>query len=771
MLRLGLLVLVILPAALTSLTVDGPAPSPLRAGEHLEHALEVQLEGPAGPMPGAAGPVEVTLEAPEATGCSVPETVTLDPLTGHARVPLACRPAAVGAYPLNLTVRSPPHASATWTGTLPVVPDELEGTLTLEHGRGYRLPTELVLGPRHMDEAQVNLTLRGDLDGSPLAFKQTLGPIVADGSSLVDREILARHGPGTYTVTAHAEGPNVEAWSANATVDVPAPPQRDHVDLNVTVAPGQPTVALTSDGVNDDGKHKRPGDTLITRLRAEHANTVQVRVLRAGPTADVTIAETEHPVDANGRVEHTFTHPVLPAGLVRVQATAGNSSVARTAQISDVDAEASLEGPTTALGDGRALGYTLTIEDPNHGSTSTDPGPVWGLPDVTWRVYRGSHLVDGWTVQIGPFEGPAEGTAGTSRIAWPDGTHWAQVEDGLARVPLNLTPPRDVDPGTYRVSIYDPTEDRIGGTSFDLTAPPSVDLDAQAARPGQAWPVDVRVADPVPDLDVELVLVVDGQPVANRTLAGNGTARFDVPTPLAAGTRISAQAHADWPGRPATDTPDAELTREVPELAPYLALHTRLDGVPTAPPLALHPAGDHAVEAIVDAVDPNGDALALEARVLDPDGTTTGWLAGADEGSVRVDVPQGAPSGRYRLEVTAESHDGTNRTTVALDVGEITRLRLAGPPNLTLSQGETARANLTLRNDGTTHLEEALLLVNATSGLSVGLDAEGTSIDPGAAFAVDLRPGHTRTVALTVTAEPDAPEDGHVRVTAAGVRP
>lgn len=766
----GVLLVASSPAPVTSLDATAPEPDPLPAGAEIEHPVTVQLEGPAGAMPGLAGPVNVTLEAPDEARCSAPDEVFLDPVTGRTEVPVTCRPRTTGAHPIELAARSAPHAPGSWNGTLLALPDALVGDLAVGGTEDYEVPIDLDLAPEHLDDAEANVTVTGQRLDTGLGFLAEQRHVLVDEAWSLDATVPALHGPGRYAFQARATGPNVEPFQARDTVEVPAPAEQGAVELNVTVDPGEPSVALASESVNADGVNKRPGDTLYTRLVAEHADEVNVTVLRPTGEEDVRLSEATLPVDADGRAEHTFRHPILPAGLLRVQATAGESSVARTAQIQDLEADAHVELPTSVLGDGRPARGTIELEDPNHGSTPEDPAPVWGLPDLTWTVYRGSIVAQGFEVSIGPFEGPAEGRAQTSTIPWPDGTSWARVGDGWARTNLTVTPPQGVDSGSYRFSAYAPDGDRIGGDTVEVQAPPSLALEAPEPVPGSTWPVNASVQDAVPGTEVEVTVLVEGRAVANRTVPADGTARVELPVPLSPGATVTAQAVGDWPGRPTPAGPDAVLEGAIEGHPPVVRAHPVLDGAPTAAPVAVHP--DHAHELVVrtEAWDPNGHPVSTTAKVLAPDGNATGWAREVEAGPI-VEVPSKATAGRYEVHVTAESQDGTSTTSFPLDVGAITRLRVDGPGRVALEEGDAATVNLTVRNAGTVQVERVLARVQAPDALDVAVTHEGRELALDEPANLTLEPGATRSLEATLGASLGATGTHEARITLAGVHP
>jgi len=757
------------PSSPVQLHVDVAEPEPLPAGAQRVLAVDVQRRAEGHPVPGP-GEVELVLEASSSLDCGPEQqTVQLDPATGHGDANVTCQPREPGNRSLAVHADADAHRPGSWNTTWSIEPDPLQGELGLGEPEAYRAPVDLALTPAHLDRANVTVQLGADHRDSPLGLQQAPRELVADGASRT-WPLVARHGPGEYRVTATADGPAVEPWRGEAEVTVPEPDAAADLALNATVEPGQPRVALTSDGVNDDGKTKRPGDALITRLATEHVDEVNLTVLRAADGDPVELANDTISVDPGGSLEHVFTHEPLPATQLWVQAQAGDSSTARTAQIRDLRAEADLEGPGEVLGDGRAWQGTLTMRDPNFGSTPADPGPVFGLPDVTWTLYRGSTVAEGFTLELGPFAGASEAAAQTGRVPWPQGTEQIAAEAGLAEVPVEVHPPADVEPGSYRLSVYAPDGTRLGGGSLEFTPPPEVELATAAPRPGQPWNASVDVEDAREDTQVTLRVLADGDPVANRTVAPAANASIALPTPLPAGTPVRIEAWADWPGRPDVDQPDAAREATVADLGPRVRVHAVLDGHAAEVPLALHPAGAHEVELVYEARDPNtGPASLAEVHVEGPDGSP-GWPVNVTGERVRVQVPAEAPLGRYVVELVAAADGDEGVARVPLEVAPTVRLGLEGPRQLSLRQGETSELSLTVHNRGSRDLQAVQVL--ADTDLEIALQAgNGTAwVGPETPLGLGLPAGGQATLAVRVTAD-GAPGEGSIQLTVAGVVP
>ncbi len=761
----------LLPVA--HLTVDVTGPPPVRAGQRVVQAGTVQLHGPADPMPGLAGEVDLSMDAPDAAGCRLsPTSGRLDPATGRLPFEVICRPQAPGDHPLEVLAEATPYEPATWNGTLIVHPDRLAGQLSVGEVDGFDVPLHLELQPEHLDLAPVNLTWTSELAGTPLAFQATDGPVQASAGLTREHRWTARHGPGTYTLTLVAEGPLTDPWATQAEIVVPSPPRNGSLLLDLTVTGPGPTVALTGDSVNDDGKHKRPGDELITRLDATHTDTLEVRVLRPVGDRTVQLANRTLQVGPDGEAEHRFSHPYLPAGPLVVQAQAGNTSVARTAEIQDVPTSATVTGPASIPGDGRAVPLTARFNDPNLGSTPQDPGPVWGLPDIRWTVFRGTQPAPGWNVSLGPFAGGPEGIAELSRLAWPSGAPWAEVQAGQATVEAGLEPPADVDPGTYRLSLYDPDGDRIGGHTLEVEPVPRIDLTGGTPVPTEGWPVNLTVSDPRPGLEINLTLRADGRSLGPVNLTGPAATVLPLASTLPAGTSLVAEAWATWPGRPAAQGPDARLVATVPALPPRLDIQASVDGVPLPLPLAVHPAGEHEIVLHPGTIDPNGDPVELTAKVTAPDGKLATWETTVDD-RVILQVPRDQPAGRYIVALTATTPiDEPVVSHVPVDVAPVTRLAVQGPEAATLETTTTENLPITVTNTGTTPLQGLVADLRGPPGLTgrIGLPGEDR-VSLGEVLPVGLAPGGSAEVVLELVPDEVVPGDHEARLTIAGVIP
>lgn len=754
-----------------ALSVDADPPSPMPAGASQEIGLTIQREADGRPVAGP-GRVEVRLLAGAQAGCGPEQqSVDLDPATGRGQALLLCQPTRPGLASLEVEASSPMSRTGSWRAPLDVQPDVLEGSLAISEAEGYHLPVRIDLYPRHLEQAPVNVTIEGHLAEADLGFRNEPLSIMAKEDSSMSSSVLARHGPGTYAFHAKVTGPLTHDWTMRHNLTVPEPPSEGSLSLNATVGEAEPSVALPSTSVNEDGKRKYPGDRLITRLRTAHADAVNVSVYRNEAGEPIELAQEQLAVDEEGRAEHVFAHEPLPAQRLWVQAQTGESSVARTAIIRDASASAEIEGSGQVLADGRAWEGTLHLFDRNFGSTSMDSGPIFGLPNLTWTVYKGlSYRPEGFQVTLGPFSGPGEGQAATDRIPWPQGAQGVDVAPGQASFPLLVEPPADVDPGSYRISVYDGDGDRLGGEAWELIAPPRPVLEVGQPVPGKPLAIDLAIEDAVEDTSVDVRVLVDDQPIANATRETNASLEIQLPSPIPAGRNVEVQAWAHWPGRPATQAPDALVVETVPELPPNVSVHPMVDGMPAQAPLSLHPAHPHEIELVYQALDPHEgplDAGNLTVSVHGPAGPVA-WETNLSAASIVVDVPADIPPGAYEILIEAAGSKATGQERMPLEIASTLRLHLEGPEDITLKQGATREVKLVVANRGSLPVEQITPFVQTELDLEARV-SNGTEWQPaGTTLGHPLAPGESAELVLELTPN-GASGSGRIDVIVAGV--
>lgn len=746
-------------------------PGTLHAGEHGAIELRVQRTAHGQPLPGP-GRAELALAAPEPAGCE-PEhqTVALDPTTGEATATIDCRPQRPGTWPLHAEARSAGHRPGTWATELAVQPDRLTGQLGLGEPEDHRFPARLTLEPAHLDAAPVEVTLEARLADTSLGFREPPIETRADGTA-IEHELVALHGPGPYRVHATAESPLTRAWTGEATVTVPEPAQGDTLDVEAIVEAPNATVELANDPINDDDKRKYPGQTLTTRFETENTDYVNVTVYRQADGERIELAQRYVATDETGQAEHAFAHEPLPAGTLWVEGSAGEATARRNASIPDVDPEASIAGPGLAFPDAAPWQGNLTLSDANFGSTARDPGPLQGLPDVDWVLYRGrssgSAEAEGFTVRIGEDAGTSNGTARTSSLTWPTTSPPAEAADGHARLPVAIEPPPDAEARGYRLSLYE------HGTGDLLTTHPftvqDVDVETlQEPRPGRAWPIEIRIADPGAETPVTLRLLHEGTPLANATVSEDATWEPALPSPMPAGTTLRLEAHVASPGR---DEPILHTTIEetVPELGPEVRVHPALDGVPTPPPIALHPANEHHLALAYHAYDPNeGPLTVTDVTIRGPSGPVSWPIETTGQDEIEVDVPAGLPAGRYRVDLDVEGLADPVEA-LALDAGDIVRLAIDGPEEVRLPRNEPAEMNVTVENRGNLPIEHVRFFLDTELDLDAEVSNATVRMPASEPVGIGLDPGEARELTLELEAR-GQPGRGELSITVAGVIP
>jgi hypothetical protein len=276
--------------------------------------------------------------------------------------------------------------------------------------------------------------------------------------------------------------------------------------------------------------------------------------------------------------------------------------------------------------------------------------------------------------------------------------------------------------------------------------------------------VNATVENPVANVTGTLEATIGEDTYTANLTPGNATI-FDLPEPLAVGTNATVTANADWPGRPETTTPDANLTATVPNVAPRLSVHPRLDAIAVPAPLPVHPAGPHTASFPHKAVDPNGDPVNVTPTLTGP--TDPDWPTNSDP-VPEVDVPENATRGKY--DVTIEATDGNRSTTrtVGLEVAETVRLGLTAPDNVTVAENRNSRLNLTVHNLGSAPVDRAELFVDTDLGVDVTVQPDGAQADGGEIFALDLDPDESRSVPVELTPT-GASASGPIEFTIAGV--
>lgn len=758
------------PAPEPRVAIDADEPGPRPAGDHQRLTVEVHRQIGEHPVRGP-GRVNLTLQAPAEANCGPrAQTVHLDPLTGRGTGQIDCRPLAPGEHSLGLEARSTASRPGRASLELPVEPDRLEGELEAGTPENYTVPLNLTLEPVHLDQAPVDVSLQALLVEAPLGVRPQPFTVRADGST-VTRELTALQGSGTYEITAFVEGELTRDWNATTHVQVPGPASGDTLAIDATIE-ANATVELADDPINDDGKHKDPGDEITTRFKAQGTDHVNVTVYRTQGGEPVELARSILETDDDGRAEHVFTHEPLPAGPLWVQGQAGDSQSRRNVSLQDRSPSADLAGPLNSSLDAGWQG-DLTLRDPNFGSTALDPGPLQGLPDVDWTVYKGARWgsaeAEGFQVEIGPDSGASNGTAHTSTIPWPEGHGQATVGPGWARVPVHVQPPADAELRDYRLSVYqNASQDLLATAPFVLY---QVSLEAHGDPiAGRPWPIEVHTANLDEQTTLEVQLSRDGQPIANASMEADGVWRPRLPSSLPNGTQLRVEAHANHTDSPPEGPPDALLERSMTERTPEVEVHPVLDGVPTTTPVTLHPAHAHEVEIAYTAYDANTGLLDVTSVELTGPEGTPGWdLQRPGEGRVTLEVPADVDPGRYELQLHLDDPEATV-AEIGLEAGTIARLTVEGPDQLQLTAGETTQVTVNVTNRGNVPVQAVRAVLD--TGLDVTAAAwDGADWKPaGDRLDLPLAPGERSQVPVRLTAGSQAGE-GRLELTLAGVLP
>ncbi|PSG96354.1 hypothetical protein BRD56_11000 [Thermoplasmatales archaeon SW_10_69_26] len=744
-------------------SLDGEPLAPMPAGAEQTTTLTVQRQMADEPAPGP-GEVELELATGEEAGCRLADKrLQLDPATGRARTQLHCQPREPRTWPIEVHADPAVGRSDTWTDALTVQPDELAGSLAAGTAEGYRFPLNVTLTPRNLDQAQVDLALEAHLVDGTRGFQPDPLQLTADGSTAT-RELLALQGSGTYTITAEATGPRVHAWNGSTQVTVPEPPDGDTLAIDLVVDRANASLSLTEDPVNEDGKHKAPGETITTRIQADGTDHVNVTVTRPANDEAIPLAETIVTADGDGVAEHTFAHAPLPAGPLQVQARAGEAQTKRTVHVPDRTATTTLSGPDRTTREDRGWQGNLTIEDPNFGSTPMDPGPIEGLPDVSWTVYKGARYgsaeAEGFAVEIGSHAGASNGTAPTSTVTWP-ADEPATIGPGWARVPVHVQPPSEAQLRDYRLSVYEAASgDLLATAPFELYR---VQLDAGPPRAHEPWPVDVATTNVPDEAHLDLRLARNGTSIANQTLAEAGAWRPDLPE-LPAQSTLTVEASLNTSQAPPTSA--ATLTRTVPQRPAQVDVHPVLDGVATTTPVLVHPAGAHELALVHDAYDPNTGPVNVSQVQLAGPGDPDWSIQRPEEGLTKLQVPAGSTPGRYAVQLHLD--DGRVHE-VPVHVGEIVRLGVDGPEALQLDAGEPRTVEVNVTNLGNLALEGVQIQLATEANVSARAGNGTTWVPEGRALGFSLGPGQTR--GLPVELEAHEPGQARLELTVAGVVP
>lgn len=723
-----------LPTAFsTNVTPRDRLPDPAIVGHDETLPLLVTVGGPGGLVP----PDEVHLDGTDDQGTPLrfsPNPVPLEP--GRHRYPVEATYTApsTGEAHLTVTAHGPLRARGNWSTTLPVGLDPVTVTVADvgETAPDWEVPLALEANTTRLPAEAATLVprVRSAGDEPATAWNATATPANLTGEpTTVDASFAARYGPGRYQVQVEARGNRSAGASAPVLVDVEEPPDPSDDAPVEAIVPDRPaTLDLTSDSVNDDGKAKYPGQTVITRLVARDPNGLQpdavdVTVHREHPDGSrvpVRNASLPLPEDAWARkevhLEDRFAWaPLKDAPYVLEARLPGTEADPATRTFRILDEQATLADGTVpddvATHPPPVLDGHAVVADDNLGGGPDGP-PVAELETLSARLYRYSQELDP----------PAEVTFPGNRTALdlsetpshPDNYGYATEGDaGRFRIPVDVHLPPDPEPGTYHVTLEHrrpPGTRDLGAIFFDLGPAPRVaTLEAGPARPGQPLAVDGSLEDADGVHGIHLALRDPAPDGAPRVLAeANATgfpAEVPVPEGLPAGQDLRLRAtpllEDGRRGSPAT------VTIPVAPTPPDLRAALAIEGTP-APrdPLRLVPGTAASLEAILDSRGHHGTPPNVSARLLDWNGDVRHRADCPDpDGPPRgldctLPLPPDLPVGRYTLQARASDAGGTATWNRTLEAGPWLDVGVAGPLVLQPTDQDVLAGSVPLRNDG-----------------------------------------------------------------------
>lgn len=786
--RLVLLALVLSPAAAPALaqavdppalrpqaswTTAAPPPDAAAAGEAIRYGLVLHVD----PL---ALPRRIPVAAADDAGGALavdPAAVETFPGRGDYPVNVTWTPARAGERVGRVAAAGVEHAAR-------VRVEPAEALLALAAGNAtadWTLPLRVAHAAAVREEAPTRWEARWTDGEAALAWNETGPSLPMDPQrSESDAAIRLRYGPGRYDLRLVVEGALVRGASPVLQVEAARAADPTGEAPVVAVVPDAPlTLALTSDTVNADGKLKRPGEVLTTRVRAADANglaslaRVTFEVLREGIAVNVT--DSPLPADRWARasldLEHRYAQSPLAPGDYVLRATAWNATGAaaaatRTFVIRPVKPD--LADVTVPAGELLTADPTPVEGEARLASRAWErPRDVGGLVHV--RVYRGSSQV-AWEAAVANVTGLAPLVA-----SLPVERHSSLGERGAVTLPIRVTVPAGAN-ATYRVSVLwsaNATDTPVTLASASLAAvaaPAIVRLEAEgAAVPGAPLALRYEIQ---PGLRYEGVTFALPNATVNVTDRA-GRVELPVPAGLAAGSALRVEAVARAAGRPAVTR---TLDLEVANAPPAARLVAALDGVP-APSVRILPGSARELRVTVAAWDANGDAPAVEALELrDWAGRVVAETSpipreGGAEGV--IDLPAALAGGRYAIVARLRDAAGlVAEASLPALVGGWAAVRVEATP---VAVAESAlRGSVTVENIGTVPL--AALVVDLTGAGPLERDATvrlgATAAAEGAVLALPapLAPGARVTIELEVPYAPSDPPGRHagrVRVLAA----
>lgn len=710
------------------------------------------------------GFTSVPLTAVEDSGGSVvldPPAVETRPGVERYRVNVTWRPGTFGNFTIVVDA-----SGEKWTETLRVEPAPALLALSAD---APAADWTIVLPVRHAadvpEDAPTTWAARWSDGNGTLAWEEP-GPRLPfrpeDGEARP--AFLLRYGPGRYEITLRAHGRWVAGESAPLALEAARATDPSSEVPIVAVVPDAPlTVALTSDTVNADGKLKRPGEELVTRVRLADGNglaalaRVTFEVLREGAVVNVT--DSALPADRWARttldLESRFAASPMSAGPYTMRIRAWNDSgpaaaATRTFAIKAVRpdlANLTLEASSVLTDRAWTLAGSAALESKGW----ERPVDVDGLLQL--RVYRGTTQV-AWEAGAGNVTGPTPLLAPLAGAA-----HARSGAHGVATLPIAVTVPAGAA-GSYRVNVLwsaNATDIATSLASWTLVAEPApafTTLEAAGEpRAGSRLPVAFEVSEGALFENVTFSLLTESVNVPDRA----GIVNLTVPPGLDTGSPLQLLAEVRAAGRVVSMR---ALDLEVANSPPEAILRAALDGVPMER-LRILPGAAREVRAAIAASDANGDAPIVESLALvDWNGRVAAETSPiAREGGAEgvLDLPATLPPGAYRLVARVRDAEGaTGEASLPALVGGWAGVR--GYPTSLVVTGGMLVGTLRVENVGTVPIAALAADVDgagplsraATLRLGAAASAEGAPL----ALGTPLAPGEAVELSVEVPLDP-----------------
>lgn len=737
--------------------VASPGPSTLPPAGAAAYGLMLVVH----PLRGFTTVPLTTVEDSGGTIVLDPPAVQTRPGVERYRVNVTWRPGTFGNFTIVVDA-----SGEKWTETLRVEP--APALLALSAG-APAADWRIVLPVRHAspvpEDAPTMWSARWSDGNGTLAWEEA-GPTLPfrPENREARPEFSLRYGPGRYGIALRAHGRWVAGESAPLALDVARATDPSSDVPIVAIVPDAPlTIALMADTVNADGKLKRPGEELVTRVRLADGNglsalaRVTFEVLREGAVVNVT--DSALPADRWARttldLENRFASSPMSAGPYTMRIRAWNDSgpaavATRTFAIRPVRADTAtvtLEASSVLTDRAWTLAGSAAL-----GSKGWErPVDVDGILQV--RVYRGTTQV-AWEARAGNVTGP---TPLLAPLAGSD--HARSGAHGTATLPIAVTVPAGAA-GSYRVNVLwsaNATDTATSLASWMLVAEaaPTIGRLESAGEPrsGSQLPIAFAVTEGANFENVTFSLLTESVNVADRT----GIVNLTVPAGLAAGSPLRLLAEVRAAGRVVSTR---ALDLEVANSPPGAILRAALDGVPMER-LRILPGAGREIRVGIATFDANGDAPIVESlALLDWNGRAVAETSPiAREGGAEgvLDLPATLPPGAYRLVARVRDAEGAKgEASLPALVGGWAAVR--GYPTSLVVTGGMLVGTLRVENVGTVPLTALAADVDgagplsraATLRLGAASSAEGAPL----ALGTPLAPGEGLTLSVEVPLDP-----------------